>query len=107
MIVVEIEAAVQAEARIENRGSDDCAGYVSVFLHDCRQRGLIRSQFVSCEIVHSAECRIGPRENHRVRRQGDRHSSVCPLKTNAIGSKRIDIWSPNLLVSVTPEMIGA
>ena len=106
VVVVEIESAIQSEARIEHRRADHGTGHISIFLEHGSQGGLAWAQFVGGKIVHAAPHGISSGKHHGVRGQRDRHRSVGALEARTLGGERVDIGSANLLVAVAAEMVG-
>ena len=105
MVIVEIESLVQAEPRIQNRRADHRSGRIALLLEHISESGLFGIEFVSAEIVHPAQRRIGPGEKCGVGRQRDRHRRVRSFEAKALARERINIWSLNLLVAVATKVI--
>src|SRR5205809_3136883 len=91
MVIVEVEAVVKTETCVQHCRCDNRASVVTTILQHRSQRGLIRTQLVANEVMHSAERRISPSKKSRVRGKRNRHRSVRAPKTNSVASQAIDV----------------
>ena len=106
VVVVEVKAAVQSEARIEHRRGHYSARGVAILFQSRSQGRRLRAQTVSAKVVHSVQSRVSPSEDHSVGWQRDRDWSKSALELNPTGSKSIDIGGVNLLISIAAQVIG-
>src|SRR5262249_18812064 len=88
-VVVEVEAVIEPEARIQHCRTDHRPGVITMLLQNRGQRGLVRTELVSSKIMHAAAHWVGPSEYRGVRRKGYGHRRVGTFKARARGGECI------------------
>ncbi len=106
VVEVAIEALVESPFRVEDVGSDECAGRPAAPLE---QRGEGEARGVEDEaavVAHAVRRRNGTREDRRVGRQRQRHRGHRLVEAYAPGCQRVEIGRHPLGLAVAAELVG-
>ena len=107
MIVVDVEAAIQAEAAVENERADERAGSIAGRLEQGGERRHARVETEARVVVNAVAVGRHAGEDRRVRGQGQRRRRERVRKANAGGSKTIERRRQAAAVPVSAEAILA
>src|SRR5439155_26567390 len=106
-IVIEIKTASQSPTAVKNKRADHSPGRISMLFESLREGAELRSERLPGEILHAILKWIGPRENDRVRRPGERNLRNSVFKEDAVVGEGIGRRSLHLLCAVATDVVGA
>ena len=90
-VVVDVEAGIEAEARIQRKRADEGTRRVAPRAQAGGERRHARAQPVAGVVADPVSERIQPRENGGMRRQRDHAVRVCRVEADAVRGEPIDV----------------
>ena len=106
LVVVEVKSAIEPKARVEHGCTDNAGRSVALLAKHCRQYRLVGTEAIAAEVVHTDSHRVGAREHHRMRRQGNRHRGVGLFKPHPVGCQTVDVRRVRLLIAIAAQAVG-
>ena len=90
-VVVDLEAAVQAEPRVEHERADEGARPIAGGLERGGERGRRIAESEGAVVAHAVPRRVARRHQRRVRRQRERHVRVRAIEAKAFVGDGVDV----------------
>ena len=107
VVVVAVEAAVQAVAGVEDQGRDHRAGVEAAVLERGSQGRQVLGQAVGAVVAGAVADGVEAGEDRGVRRQGHRADGHALLEEHALGGQPVEVRRAGTGVAVGADAVGA
>ena len=107
LIVVSFKSPLESPGGIQHEGTDEGSSCIVVAFESLGNKTNARAQRGAGEITNAVPRRVGSAQNHSVRGQCDGHEGQCVIKTDALGSERVNGWSFDVAGAIAAHMVGS